>query len=91
MKDKVEAVYELRAAAENHGRVQAQLEREPSARMRDAALDAQLAVEEKTAQAIEACHHCGLAHCEDPAHAPQRGGAKVIDVAFGEDRGEKNG
>ncbi len=63
MKDKVDAIFELREAAEEHGRVSAELEDQPhSPEARDAVLEARTKLEAATAHAMESCHYCGEAH-----------------------------
>jgi hypothetical protein len=63
MKDKVDAIYELREAAEEHGRASADLDKKPdSPEARDAVLEARAKLEEATVDAIESCHYCGEPH-----------------------------
>jgi len=63
MKNKVDAIFELREAAEEHGRANAELEVKPgSPEARDGLLEARAKLEEATVDAIESCHHCGEAH-----------------------------
>ena len=76
--NKVEAVYQLREAAEAHGRAEALLETERSAETVDALLAAKEKLEEKTIEAIEACEHCGEAHCDDLSHKKDN----VINMRF---------
>lgn len=65
---KIDAIYELRAAAENKAVAERALEDEPVAERRDELLHAQIKLEEKTIEAIEVCHDCGRAHSSDEAH-----------------------
>jgi hypothetical protein len=74
--DKLEAIYDLREAAEQKGRAEHALEVHPSSQARDALLDAQLDVEKKTVTAIDACHECGL------EHAPGQSHGNVVKVDF---------
>jgi len=62
MKDKVEAIYDVREAAELHARAEVAVEKSPSPAKKDELLDAKLALEEATQDAIEACEHCALPH-----------------------------
>jgi len=88
-KKKMDAVFELREAAEELGRQEQKLEADQSPERRDAVLDARLEVEGKTAEAIDACEDCGREHCEDESHAARRRVAvtrsdgKVVKVEFG--------
>ena len=82
MYDKVGAVYALRAAAEEHGRVEAVVGNMPQGEQLDLLLDTRMRLEELTQAAIEACEHCGLPHVgEEPKCAPSRG--QVIKGDFG--------
>ncbi|GAC1501720.1 MAG: hypothetical protein NVS1B14_06240 [Vulcanimicrobiaceae bacterium] len=85
VKNKVDAVYELREAAEEHGRAEERLQRERSPKSVDALLDAKERLEVKTVEAIQACEHCGESHCDDPAHSKPD---NVINVDFGKPEGE---
>jgi hypothetical protein len=75
-KDKIEAIYELRRAAEEKARAEGELRYAPSPETRDALLDAQLTLEEKTLYAIDVCHECGDHHPLGQAHRipPKRTG-----------------
>ena len=66
--EKVEAIYSLREAAEAKvlAELKADAERTPAAR--DALLDAQIELESKTQDALQACHECGHAHGAGEAH-----------------------
>lgn len=79
LKNKVEAVYELREAAEAHGRAEAQLDAHRSPDAVDALLDAKELLEIKTVEAIQSCEHCAEAHCDDPTHKKDN----VLNVNFG--------
>ncbi|HLY02812.1 MAG TPA: hypothetical protein VKR56_10015 [Candidatus Cybelea sp.] len=65
---KIDTIYELRKAAESKALAEKALEDEPGAVRRDQLLHAQIKLEEKTIEAIEVCHECGLAHSSDGAH-----------------------
>lgn len=79
-KNKVQAVYELREAAEEHGRIEEQIGTDRSPENIDRLLDAKERLELKTVQAITACEHCGEAHCDDESHQRK---SNVINVEFG--------
>lgn len=81
---KVEAIYSLRDAAEQKAVAEMALQDQPSERHRDALLDAQLTLEAKTQDAIEACHECGAAHAPDQAHRDP--GGNVVRGKFGEEK-----
>jgi hypothetical protein len=68
-KEKLDAIYELRAAAEEKAVAEMALAESPSAEKRMDLLDAKLKLEDKTMTAIEACHECGHEH---PAGTPHR-------------------
>ena len=76
--NKVEAIYSLRDAAEQKAMAEFALRDQPSAQHREALLDAQVALEAKTQDAIEACHECGRPHASDEPHATR--GENVIDI-----------
>ncbi len=59
---KVQAVYDVREAAEKKARAEVALDEAPTRAARDALLDAQLDLEAKTEDAIAACHECGHEH-----------------------------
>jgi hypothetical protein len=79
--EKVEAIYDLRAAAEHKVRAEIAVEKSPTPERRDALLEATLRLEDRTQTAIEACHYCGRSHLADEPHTPARD--NVIDVVFG--------
>lgn len=68
-KKKIEAIYEVREAAEKKALAEKELSEKPGAEKRDQLLDAQLKLEEKTLAAIELCHECGHSHAESEPHA----------------------
>lgn len=68
-KSKVEAIYDLRDAAETKAHAEIALEQEPTPENRDQLLEAQMDLESKTQDAIEVCHDCGHAHASSEPHA----------------------
>jgi hypothetical protein len=66
--NKVNAIYSLRDAAEQKAMAEMILRDEPSERHRNELLDAQMKLEAKTQDAIEACHECGGRHAKDQPH-----------------------
>lgn len=77
--NKVEAVYQLREAAEAHGRAEAEVDLLRTPENVDALLEAKELLEVKTVEAIEACEACAQAHCDDETHK----GTNLISVDFG--------
>ena len=69
---KIDAIYELRTAAENKALAEKALEDEPVAERRDQLLRVQIKLEEKTMEAIEVCHDCGGTHSSDEAHEKRK-------------------
>jgi hypothetical protein len=67
-REKIDAIYELRTAAENKALAEKALDDEPGAERRDQLLHAQIKLEEKTIEAIEICHECGRTHPSDELH-----------------------
>ena len=67
-KDKIDAIYDLREAAEKKALAEKELAEDPRAEKRDQLLEAQLALEQKTLLAIEVCHECGHPHTHDQPH-----------------------
>lgn len=67
-KEKIDAIYKVRDAAELKARAERDLEETPTPEARDALLDAQLDLEEKTYRAITVCHECGHEHGEREPH-----------------------
>lgn len=59
---KIEAIYSLREAAEAKAIAEVKAAQQLTPAARDALLDAQLALEAKTQDAVEACHECGHSH-----------------------------
>ncbi len=89
--NKIEAIYDLREAVEQKVHAEKALEARPSAENRDALLDAQLAVEARTQDAIESCLECGTCHAPDEPHRGlvERDG-NLLGVNF-KDSAKKNG
>lgn len=67
-KDKVDAIFELRSAAEEKGRAENALDNQPTPQKRDALLNAQVTLEEKTLRALDACDQCGHDHPREAPH-----------------------
>ena len=65
---KMEAIYSLRDAAEAKAVAEVIAEVNPSPAARDALLEAQMELEAKTQDAVEACHECGRPHAADQPH-----------------------
>ena len=78
-KRKVDAIYELREAAEAKAAAEKTLEEQPTQQRREEWLDAQLALERKTLEAIEACHECGHEHRPQEPHAVPGGNVVSLD------------
>lgn len=87
---KVAAIYDLREAAEAKATAQVAVEMSSTPGSRSALLEAQLDLEAKTAEAVDACHDCDD---ETHDHAPRRSAtvapdraepeSNVINVDFG--------
>jgi hypothetical protein len=71
---KIDAIFELREAAEAKARAEKEVDDAPSAEKRDRLLETQLTLEEKTVAAITACHECGHEHAPDQDHRWNGGG-----------------
>lgn len=67
-KDKIDAIYKLRDAAEQKARAERDLDETATPEARDALLDAQEELEKSTYQAINVCHECGHEHGEGRPH-----------------------
>jgi hypothetical protein len=67
-KKKIDAIYELRKAAEKKVLAEKKLEERPTQQQRDELLDATLDLEKKTVEAIEVCHECGHEHAQGTPH-----------------------
>jgi hypothetical protein len=65
MKQKVEAIFDLREAAEAHALARLAVDQAPSPARKDALLDAKLTLEEATQDAIDACEYCSLPHAKN--------------------------
>ena len=71
---KIDAIYELREAAEAKARAEQEVDAAPSPEKKDQLLETQLTLEEKTVAAIEACNECGHEHAPDADHRWNGGG-----------------
>ncbi|HTU69136.1 MAG TPA: hypothetical protein VMF11_02355 [Candidatus Baltobacteraceae bacterium] len=69
-KKKIDAIYDLREAAEAKAIAEKEASDHPSPQRRSELLDAQLTLEDKTIVAIEACHECGHEHEVGMPHGP---------------------
>jgi hypothetical protein len=67
-KRKIDAIYELRKAAEDKALAEKALEDRPIAQRRDRLIEARIKLEEKTAAAIDICHECERPHAASEAH-----------------------
>lgn len=65
---KIEAIYDLRSAAEKKALAEKAVDENPTPQNRDDLLDRQIELEEKTMTAIERCHECGHEHDPQAAH-----------------------
>lgn len=65
---KIDAIYDLRRAAESKALAEKALEERPDPVRRDELLNAQMKLEEKTVEAIEVCHECGYPREEGHQH-----------------------
>ena len=77
-KKKIDAIYDLRDAAERKARVQQAVEEQPTKQRKDELLDAKLELERKTVEAIDACHECGHVHEPNQDHVWKR--SNVTDL-----------
>ncbi len=67
-REKIEAIYELRDAAEKKALAEKAVDENPTSQNRDHLLDRQIELEEKTMTAIERCHECGHPHQPGEPH-----------------------
>jgi hypothetical protein len=67
-KQKIDAIYELREAAEEKALAEKSVDEDPSPAKRDKLLETRLTLEEKTVAAISVCHACGQEHAPGTAH-----------------------
>lgn len=67
-RNKIDAIYKLRKAAEKKALAEKELEERPTQQRRDELLDATLDLERKTVDAIEVCHECGHNHALGTSH-----------------------
>jgi DNA-directed RNA polymerase subunit M/transcription elongation factor TFIIS len=68
-KEKIEAIYDLRDAAEKKALAEKAVDENPTPQNRHHLLDRQLELEDKTMTAIERCHECGHPHARDRSHS----------------------
>ncbi len=83
-KNKVEVIYELREATETKVLAELAVDADSTPAARDALLDAQLALEAKTQDAIDVCHECSDQHPAGEPHrspriADRRGNVVAVD------------
>jgi len=69
---KIDAIYELREAAEEKGRKEKIVDDNPTPEHRDQLLESMTDLERKTTKAIAACHECGHLHEPDAPHGSAR-------------------
>jgi hypothetical protein len=67
-KSKIDAIYELRYAAEQKALAEKAVDDDPSWENRDNLLDKQTKLNSKTVAAIRVCHECGHEHLPDGPH-----------------------
>jgi hypothetical protein len=67
-KDKIDAIFELRDAAEEKALAEKAVDDDPCWQNRDDLLDKQLKLNSKTTTAIRACHECGREHLPNASH-----------------------
>lgn len=67
-RNKIDAIYELRDAAETKAHAERDLEITGTEAARDALLEAQLNVEARTQEAIDVCHECGQNRADNHEH-----------------------
>ncbi len=67
-KRKIDAIFELREAAEKKALAEKKATEDPTLENRDELLETRLTLEDKTVAAIETCHECGHEHGENTPH-----------------------
>lgn len=67
-KKKVEAIYELRRAAEKKAHAERDLAETPTVENRERLRSTEKRLEDKTIDAIDVCHECGHDHEPQAAH-----------------------
>ena len=76
-KAKIDAIFQLREAAEKKALAEVVAQSSPSAQHLDVLLEAQMSLEAKTQTAIEICHECGHEHevrpCEEDSIEAESG------------------
>jgi hypothetical protein len=65
---KIDAIYDLRQAAEEKALAEKAVDDDPSWENRDILLEKQSKLEAKTVSAIALCHECGHEHLPDAPH-----------------------
>jgi DNA-directed RNA polymerase subunit M/transcription elongation factor TFIIS len=75
---KVHAIYSLRQAAEAKAVAEMEVKSAGTPASRDKLLDAQIELESKTQDAIDACHECGHAHAANEPHLARN----IVTVDF---------
>jgi hypothetical protein len=65
---KIDAIFELRTAAEEKALAEKAVTEDPTPENRDKLLDRQLELEKKTVTAIDVCHECGHEHLPETPH-----------------------
>jgi hypothetical protein len=78
-KEKIDAIYDLRRAAEAKALAEKAVSERPSSAARDELLNMQIALEAKTMTAIEVCHECGHGHGPSEGHGPSSGSVLPFD------------
>lgn len=67
-KNKIDAIYDLRQAAEEKALAEKAVDDDPSWENRDVLLEKQSKLEAKTVSAIVVCHECGHEHLPEAPH-----------------------
>ena len=67
-KKKIEAIFELRKAAEKKALAEKDLAENPTPENRDKLHDSKAALDDKTMRAIDVCHECGHEHDAGSPH-----------------------
>lgn len=66
--EKIDAIFELRDAAEEKARAEKAVDDDPSPEKRDELLEKQIDLNAKTVAAISVCHECGHEHALGAPH-----------------------
>ncbi len=81
--EKSGAIFELRRAAEEHGRAEERLLQDPSTEKIGDLIEARTALDEKTEAAVQACKKCGQPHAPTASQCVTgTDGRNVINVNF---------